>query len=193
MGVHALSRKGVFLDRDGVLNRAVIKSGRPFPPEGLRDLEILPGVEDACRNLRAAGFALVMVTNQPDVSRGTQTRSKVERINQALAERLRLDLVKVCYHDDADGCDCRKPKPGLLSQAARELDIDLTASFMVGDRGSDIEAGHRAGCRTILVMSGHQEKIPKKMDCKVSSLKAAADWILSRKKEREENVNVNAG
>jgi D-glycero-D-manno-heptose 1,7-bisphosphate phosphatase len=184
-----LTRRAIFLDRDGVLNRALIRNGQPFPPQLLENLEILPGVEDACRDLRAAGFALVMVTNQPDVARGTQTRAVVEGINQYLANRLRLDAVKVCYHDDADNCGCRKPKPGLLSDAAQELNIDLVASFMIGDRWRDIEAGRRARCRTILVDSGHLERTSEAMDCKVGSLRAAADWILSQNQGSETNVN----
>jgi D-glycero-D-manno-heptose 1,7-bisphosphate phosphatase len=181
VGVDPLSRRGVFLDRDGVLNRAIIKGGKPFPPSALAELEVLPGVDEACRELQTAGFALVMVTNQPDVARGTQTQAAVDEINELLARRLGLDAVKVCYHDDEQCCLCRKPKPGLLSEAAEELQIDLAASFMIGDRWKDIEAGHRAGCKTIFIDSGHLEERAGRPDCEVLSLKEAADWILSRK------------
>src|SRR5258708_3854186 len=118
MGNHAVSRRAVFLDRDGVLNRAIVRDGKPYPPASPEELEIMPDADKACRDLRNAGFLLIMVTNQPDVARGSQKREVVEAINRILADRLCLDSVKVCYHDDADNCKCRKPEPGLLQEAA---------------------------------------------------------------------------
>ena len=173
--------RAAFLDRDGVLNRAIVIDGKPHPPGRIEELEILTGVDDACRDLHSAGFLLVMVTNQPDVARGRQNRATVEVINEILSERLGLDAVKVCYHDDDENCNCRKPKPGLLSEAAREMNIDLSGSFMIGDRWKDIEAGRRAGCKTVLVQSGYVEKNAEGFDYEVGSLRAAADWILSHK------------
>src|SRR3989338_8918354 len=148
MGIHAMMRRGVFLDRDGVLNRAFVRDGKPYPPSTLAELEILPGVPEALALLRAEGFRLVVVTNQPDVARGTQTRKTGELLHAALLARLPLDEFRVCYHDDADHCACLKPAPGLLLQAAQELELDLASCFMVGDRWRDIEAGRRAGCTT---------------------------------------------
>ena len=171
-------RRAIFLDRDGVLNRAVVRGGKPYPPVGPAEVEILPGVGEACVTLHEAGFLLVAVTNQPDVARGTQRREVVEVIHQALQARLPLDGVRVCYHDDADGCSCRKPKPGLLLGSARDWDIDLAASFMVGDRWQDIEAGRRAGCKTIFVDYGYVERAPDRPDHRVGSLVEAVDWIL---------------
>ena len=144
-------RRAVFLDRDGVLNRAIIRDGRPHTPATLDELQILPGVAEALGALRRAGFLLIGVTNQPDVARGTQERRVVEDINQALVTALPLDEIRVCYHDDPDGCDCRKPLPGLLTKAAVELDVDLPTSIMIGDRWKDIEAGYNAGCKSILI------------------------------------------
>lgn len=149
MGVRAL--RAAFLDRDGVLNATTVEDGVPRPPADADALEILPGVPEACALLAGRGLLLVAVTNQPDVARGTQTRERVEAINARLAEALRLDAVRACYHDDADGCACRKPRPGLLQEAARDLGIDLGKSFMVGDRWRDIGAGKAAGCLTLLV------------------------------------------
>ena len=144
--------RAVFLDRDGVLNRAFLQAdGKTHPPPDLRKLEILPGVLEACQSLRRAGFLLIVVTNQPDVARGTQRREVVEAINRKLRHQIPLDDIRVCYHDDADNCLCRKPKPGMLLEAAMVWDIDFRKSFMIGDRWTDVEAGRRAGCKTVLV------------------------------------------
>ena len=171
-------RKAVFLDRDGVLNAAVVRGGKPYPPSNLDEVRILPGVEEACRRLRRAGWLLVVVTNQPDVARGLARREAVEAINRHLVQRLGLDDVRTCYHDDADGCGCRKPAPGLLLEAARDHGIDLAASWMVGDRWRDVEAGRRAGCRTAFVDSGYDERRPETPDLVVHSLAEAASGIL---------------
>jgi D-glycero-D-manno-heptose 1,7-bisphosphate phosphatase len=171
-------KRAVFLDRDGVLNRAIRVNGRARPPAGPDELEILPGVPEALQVLRACGYLLIVVTNQPDVARGTQTREMVETFNATLAASLPLDEILVCYHDDQDNCECRKPRPGLLQQAARQHGIDLTASFMVGDRWRDIEVGYRAGCRTILIDYQYSEEMPRPPDHTVDSLAEAAQWIL---------------
>ncbi len=171
-------RRAAFLDRDGVLNRALVRDGRPHSPAGLHEVEIPPGVPEACERLRHDGFLLVVVTNQPEVARGRLTRQSVEEINDFLRSRLRLDDVRVCYHDDPDDCDCRKPKPGMLLAAARDLNISLNRSFVVGDRWSDIEAGRRAGCRTVLIDYGYAEPHPSGMDLTTHALSSAVDWIL---------------
>ncbi|MBI5567057.1 MAG: HAD family hydrolase [Chloroflexi bacterium] len=173
-----MTGRAVFLDRDGVINRAVVRDGKPYPPSHPAELEILPGVSSALTRLRAAGFWLIVVTNQPDVARGTQTQAEVENLHAVLQAQLPLDEFRVCYHDDADRCDCRKPKPGLLLAAAREHDLDLSASFMIGDRWRDVEAGQRAGCTTLFVDYGYAERAPVEPFIKVTSLLAAADWIL---------------
>ena len=172
--------QAVFLDRDGVLNRAIVREGKPYPPTKLAELEILSGVPEACAALREAGFLLIVVTNQPDVARGTQRRELVEAMNRALSSRLPLDDIRVCYHDDADCCLCRKPKPGLLLEAARDWHIDLSASFMVGDRWKDIEAGRNAGCKTVFIDRGYAEGRPACSDHQAGSLTDAVDWILQR-------------
>src|SRR5437868_1182812 len=123
-------RRAVFLDRDGVINRAIVRDGKPYPPGRIEDLEILPGVREALARLRDAGFRLVVVTNQPDVARGTQRREVIDAMHASLAAALPLDEFRVCDHDDGDGCGCRKPKPGLLEDAAREADVSLPDSFM---------------------------------------------------------------
>jgi D-glycero-D-manno-heptose 1,7-bisphosphate phosphatase len=172
-------RRAVFLDRDGVINRAFVREGKPYPPARMEELEILPGVPEALSRLHDAGFHLVVVTNQPDVARGTQRREVIDAMHASLAAALPLDAFRVCDHDDADGCVCRKPKPGLLETAARELDLDLAGSFMVGDRWRDVEAGRRAGCTTIFVDLEYTERRPERPNVTVRSLPEAADWILS--------------
>jgi D-glycero-D-manno-heptose 1,7-bisphosphate phosphatase len=174
-----LIRRAVFLDRDGVLNRPVVREGRPYPPACLEELEILPEAPAALTALRRAGFSLYVVTNQPDVARGTQQRSMVEALHTALRKALPLDGFYVCYHDDADACECRKPKPGLLLTAAGEHGILLPASYMVGDRWRDVEAGQRAGCRSVWIEHGYAEPGPSAPpDFTVRSLREAAAWIL---------------
>jgi D-glycero-D-manno-heptose 1,7-bisphosphate phosphatase len=157
-----MMRKAIFLDRDGVLIRTFVRDGTPHPPKFLDEVEILPGVRPALEIFRRLDFQLLVVTNQPDVSRGTQTRSQVEQINAALSHALALDGVYVCYHDNADRCECRKPAPGLLLKAAAVHDIDLFASYMVGDRGSDIAAGAAAGCQTFLIEQSYSRCNPIK-------------------------------
>jgi len=174
-------RRCVFLDRDGVLNRAIVRGGLPYPPANPSEFELLPRAAEACVALKSAGFLLVVVTNQPDVARGTQTRQAVESINAALAAQIPVDSIRVCYHDGKDGCACRKPLPGLLLEAAREFEIDLARSYMVGDRWKDVEAGTRAGCTTVFLDCHYAEKQPESPDHRADSLAEAAEWILSHK------------
>jgi D-glycero-D-manno-heptose 1,7-bisphosphate phosphatase len=176
---HDNVRPAVFLDRDGVLNRAIVVDGKPHPPNSVDDLAILPGVPESCSRLRELGCALIVVTNQPDIARAGQQAATVEAINVALRTKVGVDAVYVCPHDDADRCECRKPAPGLLLQAAQDHRLDLTASFMVGDRWRDIEAGRRAGCRTIWIDQGYREQAAADPDAVVANLTEATNWIES--------------
>ena len=169
--------RAVFLDRDGVINRAIVRNGVPYPPANLGDLEILPGVKEALIKLHLGGYLLIVVTNQPDVARGTAQKVEIEKMNSQLAFQLPLDEIKTCYHDDGDGCLCRKPMPGALIEAAKEHDIDLSKSFMVGDRWRDIEAGRVAGCKTFFVNYRYNEQPPVMPDFTVSSLLEAQKVI----------------
>jgi D-glycero-D-manno-heptose 1,7-bisphosphate phosphatase len=170
-------RRAVFLDRDGVINRTYVREGIPHPPSHLSEVEILAGVEEAIHLLRAAGLCLIVVTNQPDVARGTQKREQVEAINGWLQAALPFDAIYVCYHDTPDQCECRKPKPGMLRQAASEYQIDLANSFMIGDRWSDIEAGQRAGCTTYLINQSYSQAERCTPDHLVMDLYTAAQHI----------------
>jgi D-glycero-D-manno-heptose 1,7-bisphosphate phosphatase len=181
-----MGRRAVFLDRDGVLNAGVVREGKPHPPASVSEVEILPGVPEACRDLAQAGLLLIGATNQPDVARGNQLRDEVLRINQLLLSRLPLLEIRTCFHDNADGCACRKPKPGLLLDAAREHGIDLARSFMVGDRWTDVAAGQAAGCLTFLIGAPYNDRARCPPDYDVADLPEAAARIVALASEIRE-------
>lgn len=172
-------QRAVFLDRDGVLNEPVLRDGRPHPPDDVDALVVYAGAGDALSALRSAGFALVVVSNQPDIARGTTSRARVDAINDRLRGALPLDDVLICPHDDNDACPCRKPKPGLILQGARRHALDLRRSYMVGDRWRDVEAGLAAGCTTVFVDRGYTERHPSTSHATVASIEEAARWILA--------------
>jgi D-glycero-D-manno-heptose 1,7-bisphosphate phosphatase len=173
-----MPQRVVFLDRDGVLNRAFPEGGTTRPPMSVDELEMLPGVPEALARLRGAGFALVVVTNQPDVARGKQTRAAVEAINARLAAELPLLDVFACYHDNSDDCPCRKPRPGLLLAAAARWDLDLAGAFLIGDRWSDVAAAHAAGCRGVLVETPFSAAHRCSPDHRAADIAGAVAWIL---------------
>lgn len=177
-------RPAIFLDRDGTLNRQLVREGKPYPPTTLDEFQLYPGVAKNCERLKDSGYILVVVTNQPDVGRGTQQQAVVE----AMHARLKLlipsvDLIEVCY-EPGQGLPSRrrKPAPGMLLDAAASLNLDLSRSWMVGDRWGDIDAGHAAGCRTILIDWGYEERASAhRPDFTVKSFEAAAGIILAHK------------
>ena len=171
-------RRAVFLDRDGVINRAIVRGGKPYAPTSLDALEILPGVAEALQRLRAAGFVNVIVTNQPDVGAGKLAREIVEAMHQRLRQALAIDAVKACFHTEAENCPCRKPKPGMILDASRELGIDPGKSYLVGDRWRDVEAAQAAGCEAFFIRYGYAEGMPAVPYVAVNSLAEAADIIL---------------
>lgn len=170
--------RAVFLDRDGVLNAPMIREGRPYPPSSPEELELLPGVSEACRQLREARFLLVVVTNQPDIARGATTVSTVGEIHERIRSEVEVDAIYLCPHDDSDRCGCRKPEPGMLFRAAADLGIHLATSYLVGDRWRDIEAGRRAGCRTVHLDLGYRERVAEGADAVLRNLPEASRWIL---------------
>ena len=175
-------RLAVFLDRDGVVNQAEIRNGKPYPPARIEDVVFPPRTLEAIQALRSSGYLVIVVTNQPDVAMGLQSRKTVESINDIIKRQLEVDDVKVCYHAAEDNCLCRKPRPGMILAAAREFSIELGKSYMVGDRWRDIEAGIAAGCRTILVRPevAYNEPQAQGMDAVVDSLYEASAFILKR-------------
>lgn len=171
--------RAVFLDRDGVLNRAVVRDGKPYPPPSLAELEIVEGAAACLERLKNLGFLLLVVTNQPDVARGTQTLGAIQAMHDVMRQILPLDEFLICPHDDRDGCQCRKPAPGLLIEAQQRYGIDLSRSFLVGDRWRDIDAGRAAGCRTVYLDRNYRERGPSSPpDARVSSFPDAVDWIV---------------
>jgi D-glycero-D-manno-heptose 1,7-bisphosphate phosphatase len=172
----------VFLDRDGVLNQSVVRRGKPYPPASLDELVLADGAADACKSLVDAGFVLIGVTNQPDVSRGTTDLTTVEAINRVVQQRMRLSEMRVCLHDDIDQCACRKPKPGMLIDAAALMNIDLKASVTVGDRWRDVAAGRAAGTATVFIDLGYDERRPNNPDHVATSLAEAVPWIIEYKR-----------
>jgi D-glycero-D-manno-heptose 1,7-bisphosphate phosphatase len=174
-----MTRRAAFLDRDGVLLRALVRNGKPYVDHDADAMEILPGSAEAVAALRQAGYLTVVVTNQPDVKRGITTKEVVEASNARLKLELGLDAVLTCFHDDDDRCDCRKPKPGLLLQARATYGLDLARSFMIGDRWRDIDAGIAAGCRTVFIDYHYEEERPlDRADFVCGSLKEAVTWML---------------
>ena len=170
--------RAVFLDRDGVLNANIERNGRLVAPTTLAEFRLLPGVAEAVAQLKAAGFLTIVTTNQPDVATGRTALATVDAMHAILRAAMPLDAIKSCFHNDADKCACRKPLPGMLLEAAAELDIDLAGSFMVGDRWRDTKAGLAAGCRTIFVDYGHFQEAEHQPDHTVRSLPEAVSFIL---------------
>ena len=172
-----MMRRAVFLDRDGVINRAIVRDGKPFAPSSLDDVEILPGVKEGMCLINQLGYLQVVVTNQPDVANKLISRETVMAINEHLKALLPVDDIRTCFHRNEDKCNCRKPNPGLILSAAKDLDIDLTKSYLVGDRWRDIEAGERAGCKNFFIDYQYDEKRPKRFFRSVNSLLDAAKII----------------
>lgn len=146
-----MSRPAVFLDRDGVLNESVSVDGLLVAPRTLAELRLVRNAADSVAKLRAHGFVTVIVTNQPDVARGELPRAIADAINAAVLERVGADGLYACFHGGDEHCECRKPAPGMLLQAADELDLDLGASWLIGDRWVDMAAAAAAGVRAALV------------------------------------------
>lgn len=177
--------RAVFLDRDGVLNRAFVRQGKPLAPRRLEDFRLLPGTAAAVRRLKQAEFLTIVVTNQPDIGNGLVTPEMVSAMHARLQARVPLDAILTCPHSQTEGCDCRKPKPGLLLEAASRWGIDLAKSYLVGDRWNDVVAGRRAGVYVIYLDRGYAEALVDRPDVTVKSLRQATDHVLRRELERE--------
>ena len=177
-------RPAVFLDRDGTLNAPLVRDGKPYPPASVAGFRLLPGVAEGCRALHAAGYVLVVATNQPDVGRGTFRQADVDAMHAHLRSLVpEIARIEVCYapgqglaHPDNRR---RKPEPGMLLDAATTLGLDLTRSWMVGDRWRDVDCGKRAGVRTIFINLGYVEELRETPDITVGSFPEAVASILA--------------
>lgn len=182
MGKHEVGRRAVFLDRDGVLNRAVVRDGRPYPPDRLEDFELYDDAAAGCARLKAANFLLVVITNQPDVGRGKQDRETVEAMHLRLRSAIPLlDRIEVCYHageNHGEPCECRKPQPGLILRSAADLNIDLGVSYVIGDRWRDVDCARAAGCRAIFIQRDYEENLRELPDFTVASFNEAVNALL---------------
>jgi D-glycero-D-manno-heptose 1,7-bisphosphate phosphatase len=178
--VSAQKTRAAFLDRDGVINRSLFVNNLPQAPLSIDDFEILPGVAEALTRLRAGGFANVVVTNQPELATGELSRATLDAMHDILRTRLAIDAVYYCGHTDADRCPCRKPRPGMLLEASREIGIDLAGSVMIGDRWRDVGAGQAAGCQCFFLDYGYPETRPEPPYATVRSLPHAVEVILAR-------------
>jgi D-glycero-D-manno-heptose 1,7-bisphosphate phosphatase len=172
--------RAVFLDRDGVINRSCLRGGKPYAPRGLEDFRLLPGAAQAVKSLKKGGFLVIVVTNQPDIGNGLVRRAVVEAMHAKLRAGVPVDDIWICPHRQDEGCDCRKPKPGMLLDAAAHWNIDLKNSYMVGDRDGDIVAGKAAGCYTLLINRHYSEPRRAKPDRAVRSLPAGVRFILAQ-------------
>lgn len=174
-------RQAVFLDRDGTINWNEVRDGKPYSPTRLEDFRYLPGVPEAIARFRARGYLVIVVTNQPDLTTGKTSAETIDAMHTRLRDELGVDDITVCPHTDEAGCDCRKPKPGLLLRAAATWGIDLARSVMVGDRWRDVEAGRAAGCATVHIDHGYTgEPAPEGASLTVKSLLEAADFICAK-------------
>lgn len=182
MGKHEVARRAVFLDRDGVLNLAVIRNGQPFPPDRAQDFELYDDVAVGCERLKTANFLLVVITNQPDVGRGTQAREAVEAMHSKLRAAIpSLDRIEVCYHAGeryGQSCDCRKPRPGMILRAAAKLNIDPKKSYVIGDRWRDVDCARATGCRAIFIQRGYKENLHEAPDFTVANFNDAVNAVL---------------
>ena len=181
----------MFVDRDGTLNVQSIREGKPFSPQTVGEFRLFPGVPEACRALHQAGYTLVVATNQPEVGRGNQSQSTVEVMHARLLQLVpEITRVEVCYAPGREGAPPdprRKPEPGMLLDAARDLGLDLTRSWMIGDRWRDVDCGHRAGVRTVFIDFGYAEELHVAPDFTVKSFAEAARIILAQPDGQKRN------
>lgn len=169
--------RAIFLDRDGVINKVIMKNGNPYSPRKFEEFELLPGIKTVLINFKNNGFQNIIVTNQPDIARNLMEWDELNKIHDYIRKELPIDDIRICPHDDSYNCECRKPKPGMLYKAAGDFDIDLKKSFVIGDRWKDIEAGRCAGCNTILINAVYNKDVSA--DFKVNDLLEACDLIFA--------------
>lgn len=169
--------KAIFFDRDGVINRVVFREGKPSSPWRFEEFEIFSDIKEILEHFKSLNFLNIIFTNQPDITRNNLNIQELEKIHKFLMENLPIDRIEVCPHDDKDNCFCRKPKPGLILQAAQKLNIELSKSYVIGDNWKDIKAGKAAGCKTFLIRSEYNKDYKEDYDFEISNLKEAVEII----------------
>jgi D-glycero-D-manno-heptose 1,7-bisphosphate phosphatase len=174
-------RPAVFLDRDGTLNVQIVREGMPYAPDRFEDFRLYSGVPEGCRALKAAGFALVVVTNQPEVGRGTLKEEVVARMHARLLELVpEIDRVEACFDPGrGEASRRRKPEPGMVLDAAQALGIDLSRSWMIGDRWRDVDCGKRAGVKTVFIDFGYSDPLHEAPDFTVRTFPEAVAVVLA--------------
>ena len=168
--------RAVFFDRDGVVNKVIVRDGKPYSPRTIEEFILNDGIREAAYHLRTRGFRVFVVSNQPDIARGKLSNDVLDLMIRRMRWEIPIDDVYICPHDEVHQCSCRKPKPGMLMELASRWNIDLLSSFMIGDTWKDIEAGKAAGCRTILLDAPYNQNT----DCeyRVRSLSEAVNLII---------------
>ena len=178
-----MKNKAIFLDRDGVINKVIMRNGKPSSPWKLKEFEILPDVKECLVAFKKMGFLNIIFTSQPDISRGFLQIEDLEKMHEIIDKTLLVDEIRFCPHDDKDNCSCRKPKPGLILEAVQKWSIDLRESYVIGDTWKDIGAGKAVGCKTFLLRREYNKGFQKDYDFEVSNLKKTVEIIkkLSKK------------
>jgi len=169
------ARKAIFLDRDGVINKVLLNNGKPFSPRKFEEFELLPEVEKVLNSFKDIGFINIVITNQPDIARGLMRMKELDKMHLLIRKRLPVEDILVCPHDDIHDCNCRKPKPGMIIEAAERRSINLKKSFLIGDTWKDIEAGKAAGCKTILIDMPYNKDV--QVDFRVDGLPSVVKLI----------------
>lgn len=172
----SMAHRAIFLDRDGVINQVVLRDGAPGSPREIAEFEFESGIDEELQRLRSAGFKLFVVTNQPDAARGLLSADNLRMMTERVIANCRVDGIKICPHDDRDRCECRKPKPGMLIELAREYDIALSSSYLIGDSSRDTMAARAAGCTAIMLDRPYNQGAPA--DRRAANLGQAVDLIL---------------
>jgi len=172
-----MKNKALFWDRDGVLNKIIMRDGKPSSPWRIEEFEILPDVKRCLEKTKEMGFLNIVFTSQPDISRGFLKTEELEKMHRIISKTLSVDEIKFCPHDDKDNCECRKPKPGLIVEAVKKWSIDLDKSYVVGDSWKDIKAGKSVGCKTFLLRKKYNKDYKEDYDFEINSLKQMVEII----------------
>jgi D-glycero-D-manno-heptose 1,7-bisphosphate phosphatase len=175
------AKKAVFLDKDGILNNVVFRENQPASPRTPSEFSIIDDAIEPVQRIKEAGFLTIVVTNQPDISRGLMQWDDLYPMLDDLKEHFPLDDVCICAHDDKDACPCRKPKPGLLTEAAKKWGIDLKKSYLIGDGKKDVLAAKAAGCKAVKLKRPYNQDVT--FHYAVDSMSDAAEWILKDSKQ----------